>query len=435
MKRILLVNPPIFDFSAYDFWLKPFGVLRVGGYLRRQADLRLFDFLDRGHPSLSDQAGLREDSWGRGKFLSTKVRKPPILSEAKGTFRRYGLSNSVFSDYLQGQPAFDFALIQTSMTYWYLGVREVLETLRCLSPSTKTVLGGVYATICPHHAAALGADLLVSGSELGSLWDYLDLRPDLSQPPFWEGYSTLQVGVAKLSDGCPFRCTYCSVPSLYPCFTRRPLQEGIEAARLIASLGASNMVFYDDALLFKPEEVLIPYLRSIQKYDLGLDFHTPNALNARFVTPELAQLFIETGFQQLYLGFESSSAQWQKTTGGKVYPRELERAVKLLAKAGARQEQLNCYLIAGHPRSQLQDLENSMRFVNSLGVRIMLSEFSPIPGTPDGELCREWVDLEEPLFHNKTAFTRKLLGQESLQNLKRLCKELNNSLKPEVSNG
>jgi radical SAM superfamily enzyme YgiQ (UPF0313 family) len=195
------------------------------------------------------------------------------------------------------------------------------------------------------------------------------------------------------------------------------------------------MVFYDDALLFKPEEVLIPYLRSIQKYDLGLAFHTPNALNARFVTPELARLFIETGFQQLYLGFESSSAHWQKTTGGKVYPRELERAVEFLAKAGAKQNQLNCYLIAGHPRSQLQDLENSMRFANSLGLRIMLSEFSPIPGTPDGELCRKWVDLEEPLFHNKTVFTRKLLGEEPLQDLKKLCKELNCSLKPEVSNG
>jgi hypothetical protein len=27
--KILLVNPPIYDFSAYDFWLKPYGLLRV----------------------------------------------------------------------------------------------------------------------------------------------------------------------------------------------------------------------------------------------------------------------------------------------------------------------------------------------------------------------------------------------------------------------
>ncbi len=32
--RILLVNPPVCDFSAYDFWLKPYGLLRVAGFLR-----------------------------------------------------------------------------------------------------------------------------------------------------------------------------------------------------------------------------------------------------------------------------------------------------------------------------------------------------------------------------------------------------------------
>ena len=32
--KILLVNPPIYDFSAYDFWLKPAGLLRVAGFLR-----------------------------------------------------------------------------------------------------------------------------------------------------------------------------------------------------------------------------------------------------------------------------------------------------------------------------------------------------------------------------------------------------------------
>jgi hypothetical protein len=45
--RILLVNPPTYDFSAYDFWLKPHGMLRVAGFLRGEAEFHLFDFLDR----------------------------------------------------------------------------------------------------------------------------------------------------------------------------------------------------------------------------------------------------------------------------------------------------------------------------------------------------------------------------------------------------
>lgn len=45
-----------------------------------------------------------------------------------------------------------------------------------------------------------------------------------------------------------------------------------------------------------------------------------------------------------------------------------------------------------------------MYFAHTLGIRGMLSEFSPIPGTPDGEICRRWLDLDEPLWHNKSAF-------------------------------
>jgi hypothetical protein len=69
-----------------------------------------------------------------------------------------------------------------------------------------------------------------------------------------------------------------------------------------------------------------------------------------------------------------------------------------------------------------------MRFVYRLGIRIMLSEFSPIPGTPDGERCRAWVDLDEPLWHNKTVFPLRFLGPDRVQHLKALCRELNRTL-------
>ena len=64
--RILLLNPALYDFSAYDFWLKPFGLLSVGGQLRGRADFALFDYLDRLHPSLAGMK-LRGDEWGRGE--------------------------------------------------------------------------------------------------------------------------------------------------------------------------------------------------------------------------------------------------------------------------------------------------------------------------------------------------------------------------------
>jgi radical SAM superfamily enzyme YgiQ (UPF0313 family) len=136
----------------------------------------------------------------------------------------------------------------------------------------------------------------------------------------------------------------------------------------------------------------------------------------------------DSGFKTFFLGFESKEDSWQKTTGGKVFPREFVDAVENLVSAGISPGQITCYLILGHPCGQLQKVEDSMRFANQLGIRVMLSEFSPIPGTPDGEKCRNWVDLDEPLNHNKTFFTRRILGEERVQRIKNLCVELNRDI-------
>lgn len=429
--RILLVQPPIYDYTAYDYWLKPFGLLRVAGWLRGQAELRLFDYLDRLRSSLDRPP--RSDSWGRGEFPSELVPAPEVLPRLPRRYRRFGLPRSLFRQFLAEQGPFDFALIQTVMTYWYPGVKEVLDDVHTFSPKTKTVLGGVYATLCPDHARSLGADLVVSGSRLDDLWRFLNAEPNLAELPFWDGYPRLEVGILKLAYGCPFRCTYCSVPQVEPTFTGYPLEKSLAEVEFLSQRGARHLAFYDDALLYRPGKILVPFLQGVLDLQLSVCFHTPNALNARFITPELAELMVKAGFRTFYLGFESSAYDWQRRTGGKVYSHELVRAVDSLLAAGAERNSITAYLIIGHPRADQQEVEGSMRFAHDLGIRLMLSEFSPIPGTPDGEACRRWIDLDEPLWHNKTAFTAHFLGMEEANRLKSLCRELNQKVARTVS--
>ncbi|MGE3538297.1 MAG: radical SAM protein [Candidatus Tectimicrobiota bacterium] len=426
--HILLVNPPIYDFSAYDFWLKPYGLLRLAGYLRGQADLALFDYLDRFHPQAPAVPAPRPDRWERGPFYAETVPKPPLYSAIPRTYRRYGLPRGLFQTFLSQHRPFDVALIQTVMTYWYPGIQEVIADLRASSPTTKIVLGGVYATLCPEHAQSLGADLVIERDHLEPLWAFLQLTPQRHELPLWEAYADLKVGVLKLADGCPFQCTYCSVPQVYPPFMARPLERSLAELAWLQQCGARQVAFYDDALLFKPDQMLIPFLQQVLQRGLRLHFHTPNALNARFISRDLATLMVQAGFQTFYLGFESSAYTWQRHTGGKVYAHELARAVEHLVQAGADIRQITAYLIIAHPQTDQQNVAASMHFAHSLGVRLMLSEFSPLPGTPDGERCRAWVDLDEPLWHNKTVFPFLLLGASEVQRLKRLCRELNDSL-------
>ena len=432
--RILLVNPPVYDFTAYDFWLKPYGLLSVAGYLRDKVDFRRFDYLDRLHPFAAKQKNLESDRWGRGRFYFEKVPNPPCLEHIPRYFRRFGLPREIFKDFLSARQRSDFVLIQTMMTYWYPGVQEVIEDIRNAWPGTKIILGGNYVTLCTAHAQGLGADFLVQGTNLEPLWKYLGIKPDLNQPPLWEGYEKLNVGVLKLTDGCPFNCTYCSVPKVYGKFKTRPLEKSLAELELLCQLGAENIAFYDDALLFEPEKVLVPFLNELLKRNIKLSFHSPNGLNARFITKELADLMVRAGFKTFYLGFESASVQWQRQTGSKVSSDELARASRHLISAGADPQNITAYQILGHPRTDIQQLEVSMRFANSLGIRGMLADFSPIPGTPDGEYCRKWVDMDEPLFHNKTAFHVIVLGFEESSRLKDLQRKLNCCLPGSKSN-
>ena len=128
--NILLVNPPIYDFAAYDFWLKPYGILRVGGLLRPRAKLSLFDYLDRLHPAFSPSAKTKTDRYSKGPYPFERIPSPAPLEDIPRYYRRFGIPRKVFQDFLSHNNAFDFVLIQTMMTYWYLGCREVIEDIR-----------------------------------------------------------------------------------------------------------------------------------------------------------------------------------------------------------------------------------------------------------------------------------------------------------------
>src|SRR5262245_52539464 len=127
--KILLVNPPIYDFTAFDFWLRPYGLLRVGGRLRT-CKLTTFDYL----------VPHGRDAFGRGRFDQQEIQKPAALADIPRRFHRYGRAREDFRHVLTTQ-RFDAVLVQTVMTDWYLGVREVIEDVRDIQPAAKMVPG------------------------------------------------------------------------------------------------------------------------------------------------------------------------------------------------------------------------------------------------------------------------------------------------------
>ena len=373
----------------------------------------------------------KHDAWGCGPYVNVEIQKPSIFSDIPRRYKRFGRSSTEFRDTLKAAAPFDFVLIGTAMTYWYLGIQEVINDIRLLTPNAKIILGGNYPTLCPQHARTLNIDEVVIGVETQPLWQLLKIKPDFSQPPLWECYDNLTSAVIKITDGCPFNCSYCAVSKSYPTFKKRSLSQVLCETEWLRKRGVANIAFYDDALLVKPKQILEPFLDAIianQEKSITHCFHTPNALHVRLLNFQLANKMFLSGFKKIYLGFESSSPDWMRTTGDKAHVSELQAAIDNLVLAGFNRLDITVYVMLGHPLSTTFATEQSIRLVYNLGVRSMLAEFSPLPDTPDGEYCRKWLDLDEPLWHNKTVFSIKLLGFDETNRLKQLSHDLNRKL-------
>jgi hypothetical protein len=83
--RLLLINPWIYDFSAFDFWSKPIGLLYIASYLRKIGYVvDYIDCLDRNNAFLlkkikKDKLKIKEN--GTGHLYREKVEKPEILKD------------------------------------------------------------------------------------------------------------------------------------------------------------------------------------------------------------------------------------------------------------------------------------------------------------------------------------------------------------------
>ena len=63
MKKLLLINPWIYDFTAYDLWSKPLGLLYMASFLRSfDYRVELIDCLDKYCPGAADRIKVKKQA-------------------------------------------------------------------------------------------------------------------------------------------------------------------------------------------------------------------------------------------------------------------------------------------------------------------------------------------------------------------------------------
>jgi len=421
-KNILFINPWIYDFTAYDFWLRPLGLLYIASLIKKHTDLQVsfIDCLDRYHPLLDKKLKTKPD--GRGPFFKEEIQKPLVLKEIPRKYSRYGIPLSLFSSELDAVPQPDLVLVTCTMTYWYPGVQLVVELIRKKFGPIPVILGGVYATLMPEHAkSSSGADIILEGPGERSILPLLrKIFGDKFSPEYrftkleeipWPAYELLKdksVLPFLTSRGCPFDCSFCASPLLFEKFEQNLPSAVVDQIEKIHRIyKVQNLAFYDDALLLNRKNHIFPILERIVQKGLPIAFHTPNGLHVNEIDFEMASLLKKADFQSLFLSQESFDEKLLKRSCPKVKRGDLEKALANLEKAGYKRQQINIYHLVGLPGQDVTSIKEGILHIRRLGARPHLAYFSPVPGTRDWQWLVEKGRIKkdaDPLIHNKLTF-------------------------------
>lgn len=451
MKKVLLVNPWIYDFAAYDYWLKPVGLLYIAALLHEYGvETVLLDLLDRNSKKLEEFLGTKPKNrfYGTGKFHVEELEKPEVVKNIPRIYKRYGFPIDLARRMLEefSQEDFNAIFVTSTLTYWYPGVWDTIKLIKEYFPRTPLVLGGIYTALFPDHAKKSRANFVVGSTSMKDSIKVIkqaikiDIPKELEEnwfqilSPRYELYDRLDYAVLLTSLGCPFRCTYCAAWKLQPNFVVKNPRFLVDYIKKLALRGVKDIVFFDDAILVAKEKFTELLELIIAKGLNFLRYHLPNGLHASLVDEKVAKLLKDANFKTVILAVETLDMELQKRTSNKLVSSDFYRAVEILKGVGFSEE-LKVYLLINMPGQTMKSVLNSMQICNRLGLRIYLNEYTPIPLTRDWEeLIRRGFlseDIDPLLLNNKVLphWFKAGMDHSTIEKLKQIAKDMNNNLR------
>jgi radical SAM superfamily enzyme YgiQ (UPF0313 family) len=366
----------------------------MAALLRRYSykKLWLYDFMETGvdravqSHRINPEDKYDEQNWPDGKIA-------PVLIEKSGERlelykRHFGKSWDDFEEWLKRRgltsktPPSE-VWVSPVMTYWWESTRDLTTRLRrYFGRRTKIILGGIYPTLAPNHAAEMTtADIVVAGEveEANDLWTDFSLYK--VKPPY---------AIITPSRGCPYDCSYCAQKTINAGLAkvrfRQPSDVVAEMRQKYEKYGIRDFAFYADFLLINVKSNLIPILKQIIAEKLPFRLYAPEGLDTRFLSQsqELLDLMKAAHFQKIYLPVESIDDDYVRTLNRRhVKLEHFVRAAAMCEKAGFRLRNLevNGYVLYGLPQESIDRVVRTSLFVSEVVGSIIPMLFSPVPST------------------------------------------------------
>ncbi len=216
--------------------------------------------------------------------------------------------------------------------------------------------------------------------------------PDFSLVHGWRRGGIVSVATSR---GCPYSCTFCSVPGMYGhAFRTHSVDRVLEELR--AHRDASYIFFADD--IFTANRRRIKELLS-RMIDEGLTPEWGAQVRTETVDdPELLDLMRRSNCFNVYVGFESINPKTLKLFQKKQDLAKIERAIE---KFHEHDVKIHGMFVVGSDEDEVETLDATANFAISRGVEsVQFMILTPCPGSPDWDniyakgskdiICADW---------------------------------------------
>lgn len=409
----LLINPWITDFKLYDEWMHPVGLYLLGDILNKNGwNIEYINCLER-------DINLKTKRYNTGPFQSRILDTPKPFSRIDRHYRLYGIEEGHLLDKLIAANAPDIIFLTSGMTYWIDGLKKTYKQIRKVFPKIPISIGGISAQLIPELLKTNFPDAIIYNKQLLnnkklSLSNKLTFKidtPDLSILPMLHKISKMRHGPILTTLGCPYSCSYCASKVIQEKFFVRSLETVFkEIEYMVEEKKILDFSFYDDALLFKPENNFLPLAEKILKLEKDLRFHTPNGLHIKWIDENVAGIMKKTGFKTLRFGYESGDKRYRDYTGYKTEQEEILKKVEILLDAGFPAKDIGIYVMGGLPNQTPELMLKDIQFIHSLGIKAKPVFISPVPNTPIYEFYKQKYPeiTKDPRTQNDIFFITKL---------------------------
>jgi hypothetical protein len=178
--------------------------------------------------------------------------------------------------------------------------------------------------------------------------------------------------------GCPYSCGYCYYSKSRSRVCVRPEEKVFEAVEYAMDNNISEVYFLDPSLNSRPD--LKSFLKKLSKINSNNEIRFHSEIRAEYITDELAQLFLESGFASFEVGLQSVNPAALSVMKRPTDLTAFLKGINALKKVGISP----CIdLIAGLPGDNPGGIQSSVDFIcdNMLEEDVQFFPLSVIPGT------------------------------------------------------